>query len=92
MGHFFVLRNKFPAILFIRQNPHHPAQRFGRAPQQLIAAGEGRQVLWPHLHLAQTTDRYGQGTGNSRRGQTGQGLGLVVGDQFDPLVIVLVRP
>ena len=43
----------------LEQDAQHAAQRFGRAPQQLVADGEGAQILRPEGQLAQATDRDG---------------------------------
>ena len=40
--------------LVLQHNAQHAPQRFGCAPQQLIAAGERRQIFWPHVELAQS--------------------------------------
>src|SRR5690554_6753564 len=66
-----------PASAF-EQDPQHATQRFGRTPQQLVAYGEGGQVLGAHVELAQTTHRHLQGTGHRSRGQLADcGLFLV---------------
>ena len=31
--------------LFLQQDPEHPAERFGGAPEELVADGEGGQEL-----------------------------------------------
>jgi hypothetical protein len=52
-----------------KQESHSPAQRLRRAPEQLIADGEGRQILAAHGELAQATDGDGQLTAHRGRRQ-----------------------
>jgi len=54
----------------------------------LITTGKRLNILRPHFHLPHPADRYGQGSGDCRRGQTCQGRSLVVGNQLDPLVVI----
>ena len=41
----------------LEQDAQHAAQRLGRAPQQLVADGEGAEVFRAHRQLAQAADR-----------------------------------
>src|SRR3954468_4131571 len=51
----------------LEQDAQHAAQRFGRAPQQLVADGEGAEVLGTHGQLAQATDWNAQRAGHGNR-------------------------
>ncbi len=65
----------------------HPAYRFRRAQEQLVAYGERRQVLWAEGHFAEPPYRDVQGAGDPGRTQLGQGILLCVVHQVDPLVV-----
>src|SRR6266702_1805527 len=76
----------------LHQDAQHPPQRLRRAPQELVAAGESLEVVRPHLHLAHPADGDSECPGNRRRRELRQGVGLGVGDEFYPLVVVRDQP
>src|SRR5580700_6889728 len=72
----------------IPEYAQHAPQRFGRAPEQLIANCKGAEKLRPHVQLVEATDRYTQRTGNGRRSEAANARFFVVGDQFHPGVAI----
>ena len=62
------------------------AQRFGGAPQQLVADGEGGEVVAAHVHLAQPADRHAQRAGDGCRRELAQRRLLFVRNHRHPLV------
>src|SRR4051812_26611712 len=68
------------------QNPQHAAQRFSRAPEQLIAHRKRGQILGTHRHFTKPADRRLQRAGHRRRRQVAERALLVVGYDRGPLV------
>src|SRR5690349_15246014 len=54
------------------EDPHHPAERFGGSPEELIADAEGRHVLRSEPHLAKTSDGNLERAGHGARRELGE--------------------
>src|SRR5271168_4014434 len=67
-----------------KQETHSAPQRLGRAPQQLIAHGEGGQELAAHGQLAQPSYRYVQTAAHRGRRQSRDRGFLFVGNDAHP--------
>ena len=72
------------AFQVIQGNAQHPSYGLGRTPEQLVSHRKSRQVFGAHVQLSQTAYGDGQGPGNCRGGQTGQGLFLLIGHDSGP--------
>jgi hypothetical protein len=72
-----------------KQEAHSAPQRLGRAPQQLIADREGRQILRPHGEFAQTADRDLQPAAHGGRRQGTNAARPVVGNDAHPGIAAL---
>ncbi|CAN0627157.1 protein of unknown function [Burkholderia multivorans] len=70
----------------VEQNAQHAAQRLGRAPQQLVADRERRQVFPAHRQLAQAADRHRQRARHLGRRQVAHRRFALVRHDLHPVV------
>ena len=68
----------------LEQNPQHAPQRLCSAPEQLVAADEGRNVLGTHVQLAHAPDGDAGGDAASLPGARWLALALALADAATP--------